>query len=436
MKQLLIASILLLVLFTSCNKKKAPNDALDTLAEKYVRLGLTIGQYDVDFVDAYYGPDSLKPSTAAALVMPKDSLLKAVENLKQEFIVFANQPELHDTLKLRANWMVGQLVAFGRRIKIFSGQLDSFDKEAEELFGVSVPVNTEAYFQKLVAKLDSILPGKGAIPDRVQALTNSFIIPKDKIDTVFKIAIAEAKKRTKAFISFPENESFTLEYVKDKPWSGYNWYKGNYKSLIQINTDLPIQIERAIDLGCHEGYPGHHVYNMLLEKNLFRDKGWVENSIYPLFSPQSIIAEGSANYGIEMAFPGTEKNRYCKNVLLPLAGLDTANIDLYFKVNELRGALNYALNEAARGLLNKTMEEKEVLRWLTDYSLMSAESAKKSIRFMEKNRSYVICYNYGQDLIKTYVESNGGNAAPEKRWELFEWILKNQVIPADLVQQK
>jgi hypothetical protein len=101
----------------------------------------------------------------------------------------------------------------------------------------------------------------------------------------------------------PANEDFKLEYVTDKPWSGYNWYKGNYQSVIQINTDLQIFINRAIDVGSHESYPGHHVYNMLLEKNLYAGKGWIEISLYPLFSPQSLIAEGSANYGIEVAFP-------------------------------------------------------------------------------------------------------------------------------------
>ncbi|NIV17481.1 MAG: hypothetical protein GWN47_03535, partial [Woeseiaceae bacterium] len=59
--------------------------------------------------------------------------------------------------------------------------------------------------------------------------------------------------------------------------------------------DLPIFIDRAVDLGCHEGYPGHHTFNVLLEKNLVTDRGWTEFTLYPLFSPQSLIAEGSGN---------------------------------------------------------------------------------------------------------------------------------------------
>ena len=213
------------------------------------------------------------------------------------------------------------------------------------------------------------------------------------------------------------------------------WYKGRYQSLIQINTDLNIFIDRAIDVGSHESYPGHHVYNMLLEEKLYRQKGWVEISLYPLFSPQSLIAEGSANFGIDLVFPGTEKEQFTRNVLLPLAGLDTSGIGLYFKAAALNGNLNYARNEVARGIVNGSMEKKEVMRWLTVYCLYNEETALKSISFIKKNRSYVINYNYGQELVKNYIESKGGkDANPDKRWELFGWLLSNQVLPEELLK--
>lgn len=420
--------------FSSCKNKTNNYDAdVNRLAEKYVRLGLEIGQYDPAFVDAYYGPDSLKPVSKKDSLLPKDSLLKAVNNLIDSFHVLTDKKEVPHSLQKRITWISKQLIAFKQRIKIFSGEFQDFDSESAELFSVKAPVYNETHFKSIVSQLDSILPPGSTIPERVQALSKKFIIPKDKLDTVFKTAIAEAQRRTKKFIPLPENESFTLEYVTGKTWSGYNWYKGNYKSIIQINTDLPIQIERAIDLGCHEGYPGHHVYNMLLEKNLYHDKSWVEISLYPLYSPQSFIAEGTANHGIEMAFPGEEKNIYCKNVLLPLAGLDTIGIGIYLKVIELKNALNYVRNEVARGILNKTMSEQEAIRWLTEYGLMSAESAKKSIGFIQSNRSYVICYNYGKDMVKNYIDTRG--TTPEKRWELFGWILKNPVTPEELIKK-
>lgn len=425
------------ILAISCGKRErtaAPNDRLDSIAREYVKLGLSIGQYDSDFVDAYYGPDSLRPAKTDTSQFPKEALLQKTAALKQALSAFA--ADGRNTLVHRAEWLTAQLAAFERRIHLFSGTVVPFDSESSALFDAAAPVYKEKHFQDLIAQLDRLLPGRGPIPGRFQKLANHFLIPQDKIDTVFRTAIAEARKRTLAHYTLPAGEDFKLEYVHDKPWSGYNWYKGNYKSVIQINVSQPIYIERAIDLACHEGYPGHHVYNALLEKNLFRDKGWIEISLYPLFSPQSLIAEGSANYGISMAFPGNEQREFCKNVLLPLAGLDTAMTNAYFEALTIRSALNYARNEVARGLLDNGMSEQEARRWLTDYCLLPEKGASDYLRFIRKYRSYVINYNYGQDIVRKYIESQGGTAAnADKRWKLFETLLSNENKAGDLVKK-
>jgi len=423
----------LVCLLAACTVKKTDtNLPLNEIATRYVKLGLAIGMYDGDFVDAYYGPDSLKPTGAKQAVFPKDSFLARVDTLTLALKAYTSA-EVPDSLRTRARWMTFQLRAFGRRIRIFSGEYHPFDEESKDLFSVAAPVYTPSYYDSLLRQLDSLLTGKGSIAERYQQLASKYIIPVNRIDTVFKTAIAEARKRTTAHYQLPANENFSLEYVTGKPWSGYNWYQGNYKSLIQVNTGIPVFIERAIDLACHEGYPGHHVYNMLLEKNLYRDKGYVEISLYPLFSPQSLIAEGSANFGIQVAFPGNEQEQYIKQVLAPLAGLDGTAIDKYFTALAIRAKLAYARNEAARGLINGTMNEKEVLRWLTDYLLLEDKAAVTYLNFIKKYRSYVINYNYGQDLVKQEVESKGGTTNDQaKRWQLFEELLSTQVIPADL----
>ena len=247
---------------------------------------------------------------------------------------------------------------------------------------------------------------------------------------VFDAAITECRRRTLEYIVLPDNESFSIEYVTDKPWSGYNWYQGNSQSLIQINTDLPTFISRAVDLGCHEGYPGHHTFNALLETNLVHGQGWSEFSLYPLFSPQSLIAEGSGNYGIELAFPGDERLRFEQEVLFPLAGLDAAEADRYYALLELLGKLNYAGNEAARDYLNGDMNREEAAQWLVDYALMSPERARKRTDFFDTYRSYVINYNVGKDMVRQYVERDTSTAG--ERWEKFQHMLSTPMLPADL----
>lgn len=432
MKKLILFVLPLALLSCKGNETLNSTSTIGQLAEDYVRIALVIGQYDEAFVDAYYGPDSLKPAKPAAAVFPKDSLLTAVRSLKAKADALASADS---TVANRAGWMADQLISFDRRIRIFSGEYDLFDNESRDLFGVDAPVFNEDYYKRLVGQLDSLLPGKGSVPERFQLLANRFIIPKEKLDTVFKAAIAECRKRTLLHYKLPDNEDFKLEFVTNKSWNGYNWYKGNYQSLIQINTDINIFIDRAIDVGSHESYPGHHVYNMLLEQKLYHDQGLLEISMYPLFSPQSLIAEGTANYGIEVAFPGNERIVFARDVLLPLAGLDTSGISLYFKALDTKGKLNYVRNDIARGLLSGSMTEEESMRWLQDYGLFNKETAAKSISFIRNYRSYVINYNYGLDLVKQYVESHGGED-PVERWKVFETLLNQQIRIGNLVKNE
>ncbi len=425
----IISGLIILALFIQCNPSKklpAADESINRLAEQYVQLALYIGQYDGDFVDAYYGPENLKPASKNQ-DFPKDSLIIAINKLSadlSELNIYNGKMQ-----QKRVGWIKDQLRAFKERVEIFSGKTKSFDEEALALFNVTPPHYPDQHYKDLIAQLDATLPGKGSLQERLNNLTNRFIIPKEKIDTIFKTTIVEARKRTLNHYALPLNENFKLEYVTNKPWSGYNWYKGNYQSVIQINLDGAIFIERAIDLACHEGYPGHHVYNMLLEQNLYRNKGWKEISLYPLFSPQSLIAEGSANYGIELAFPGREKNEYIRKVLLPLAGMDTSYVDEYLDALNIMKKLNFLRNDVAAALFENKTDENGAVSKLMSLGLMGKESAERNLRFMKKYRSYVINYNYGLQLITGYIEKE---TSPNDRWKKFYYLLSNPVSTKDL----
>jgi hypothetical protein len=338
-----------------------------------------------------------------------------------------------DMARLRHAYLRKQLEAMVARVKMLQGTKMSFDDEARALYDATPPKNTEQHFQDVLARLDKMLPGSGAVPPRYVAYRNQFVIPPAKVDTVFKAAIAACKERTARHVTLPAGESFIVEYVKDKPWSAYNWYKGNYHSVIQVNTSLPIYIDRAVDLACHEGYPGHHVYNALLEKSLVRDRGWAEFSVYPLFSPQSLIAEGSANYGIDIAFPGAERTTYERETLFPLAGLPAGKADEYYRIQDLVNELSYAGNEAARRYLNGEIDAAAAADWLERYALMTPAVAAQRVKFFDTYRSYVINYNLGQDLVRQYVERSAGpNGTADDRWRVFGQLLASPRLPSGL----
>jgi hypothetical protein len=309
----------------------------------------------------------------------------------------------------------------------------SFDEESKALYDAVAPTHPAEHFQHILDRLDELLPGSGTITERYDQFRQEFVIPPDQLNAVFAAAVDACRAQTLEHMDLPAGESFEIEYVTDKSWSGYNWYKGDYHSLIQVNTDLPIFIDRALDLACHEGYPGHHVYNLMLERELLRGRDWIEYSIYPLFSPRSMIAEGTANFGIEVAFPTAERLAFEKKVLFPMAGIDSAGADVYYEIQELFRQLGYAGNEAARGYLDGDMSAETAVDWLITYSLMPAETADQRLRFIEQYRAYVINYNYGQDLVRNYIERSGGTSDnPELRWRLFTDLLSKPVPPSEL----
>jgi hypothetical protein len=406
------------------------NDSMTQISRDYVRLVLAMGGHDTDFVDAYYGPADIKTEAEKAAL----SLDEIGHQAKMLGDQLKAAPAGGDELsRLRHQYLEKQLAAMTARVRILKGERLSFDEESRALYDAVAPTNSDAHFQQMLDRLAKRFPGQGPLVERYDTWRRAFVIPKEKLDAVFKAAIAACREQTLKHVTLPPNESFTVEYVTNKSWSGYNWYQGNYRSLIQVNTDLPIYIDRAIDLACHEGYPGHHVYNALLEQHLVKERGWLEFSVYPLFSPQSLIAEGTANFGIEVAFPGHEREKFERTTLFPLAGLDPSRAAEYYDVQAMVDELSYAGNEAARRYLNGTIDREAATAWLERYALMPHDRATQRVRFFDQYRSYVINYNYGKDLVRRFIESRGGTAAnPEKRWQEFERLLSSPRLPSGL----
>jgi hypothetical protein len=419
-----------------CTAEKSPETQtspaaaqLDSIAEPYVRLVLAVGKHDADYVDAYYGPPEWRAQSDSVKVELPEIATRAAALIAR--IDSIAEPE-DEMLRLRKSYLRTQLGALATRVEMLGGKKLTFDEESRALYDAVAPAHPESYYQAIIDSLGTLLPGAGAVSERYERYRAAFAIPAAKVDTVFRVAIAECKARTLRHMPLPTGEQFKLEYVTGKSWSGYNWYQGNYQSLIQVNTDLPIHIDRAVDLACHEGYPGHHVYNALLEQNLVKQRGWLEYTVYPLFSPQSLIAEGSANYGIEMAFPGSERVEYERAALWPLAGLDSAQAARYYRIQEIVGRLSYAGNEAARRYLDGQIDASGFVTWMTRYALNSKARAEQRVKFVDQYRSYVINYNLGKDIVREYVERTGGNDSA-KRWQAFTSILTSPRLPGDLV---
>jgi hypothetical protein len=406
---------------------------LASVASSYVHLSLEADTHERGYVDAYFGPEVYK---TAAEANPRDipTLIAIARSLVTELDVIA--PRLRaagaDPLQTRRLAALrGALVAADTRLQMIAGTRFSFAAEAQGLFATMPVLLPLTHYDAILTRLDTLVPGDGPLAARIDAFNDRYVIPTDRLRPVFDAAIAECRRRTAEHIALPAGENFTMEFVTGKPWSGYNYYQGNYRSLIQINTDLPIRISRAVDLGCHEGYPGHHVLNLLIEQRLARGRRWQDYTINPLYSPLSVISEGSANYGIDLAFPGPDRLAYERDILYPLAGLDPATAQAYWDVQQATEALGGARLTIAKLYLDGEINRVRAVELTQRYLLLSGARAEQSVAFTDRYRSYVLNYGWGRDLVRAHIEA--GNPDATTRWQRMERILSEPTLPSDLL---
>ncbi len=400
-------------------------ESMDIIARDYVALILEIGEREPGYVDAYYGPAEWQ-DLAKANPRTVPQLIQGAAGLTERLNAVSTRGA-EPAVAQRKAYLLAHVSAASARLRMLSGEKMSFADEAEALFGIRPELRPLESFDPVLAEIDALLPGDGTLNERVTAFKSHYVIPADRLQAVMDAAIAECRARTVRHIDLPANERFTLSFVGDKPWSGYNYYLGGAASRIEINADFPIYTERAIDLGCHEAYPGHHVYNALLEQTFVRERGWVEMSVYPLFSPMSFVAEGSANYGIDLAFPGEEGTRFEREVLFPLAGLDPATAAKKAQLGALQRRLARAEYTIADDWLAGRIERAEAIRRLMKYTLADEAKATQRLRFIDTYRSYIINYGLGRDVVQAWVEGQGPD-----RWAAMERLLSSQILPADL----
>jgi len=437
MPRLFVAVFILIgIVLASCGTTTVQQrDAIDSVAESYVKLTLEIGLYDPDYVDAYSGPPEWRPApldSGSTNEFPREDLLRHADELLSR-LDDVDTERLENLEQRRFRFLRTHIASARARIELVGGKSMSFDEESRALYdAVAPPCNVDT-LEAVLRELERLVPGTGDLAGRVESYRARFVIPKDRIDTVFAAAIAEARSRTTHHIALPDGESFEGEYVTEAPWGAYNWYKGDLHSLIQVNTGLPFRISSPLGLACHEGYPGHHVQNVLVEKHMLRDQEWIEYSVQPLFCPQAILNEGGANYGIYIAFTEEERIAFARDVLYPLSGLNPSNADEYHRFEQLTNRLGGARVEAIRRYLDGVMTRDEAAKWLQRYALLSAERAERYIRFGEQYRSYIVTYSVGEELVRSYIEREAGSSKdPERRWELLHDLFAVPHIPSDL----
>ncbi len=395
---------------------------LDESAEEYVHLALAIDRHDPGFVDAYAGPPAWREEAARGEPVPLEELAARTARLQAEL---ADQ----DPLLPRVTFLDTQLRAFATRLRLLQGEPLTFTEEVAGLYDHTPRWYPEEALVETHRQLAAVLgvAMNGELAARLQAWEARFIVPRERILPLFETAAEVCRGRTQSFLPIPAEEHLELALVSDQPWGAYNWYQRGGVSRIEINTDLPRRADDILHYVAHEAYPGHHTELTIKDRVLAAGEGWVEFWVYPLYSPQSFIAEGGADLGAEMIFGPGEQEDYYRQEVLPAIGRPDEDAARMFGVLRLKGLLDHATGNAALMLFEQGTSEAETSAYLQRWALMTPAQADKKVAFIQAYRGYVFNYRDGYELVRAFV--TGGEASWDNQRERYRFLWTSHVTP-------
>ncbi|MBZ5605818.1 MAG: hypothetical protein LAO79_26260 [Acidobacteriia bacterium] len=361
---------------------------LNRQIREYARLAVALGARDPDSLDFSYG------SLAAA-----DKNPPRLDEIRTSALALQN--ELQGNPEPRARRLSLQAQALAARAGELLGARMDFAKAGTVYFGLRIPGADPDPKGEARAEIDRLLDGAGTLAERYAAFDAKFVIPPERLPLVFARAVAGCRDQTVRSMPLPSGENVVIEYVHDKPWSAFSRYLGNYSSVIQVNADLALTVDRALQLACHEGYPGHHAYNSLHEERFVRGEHWLEWTVQPSFTPQALASEALATIAAQVAFPGEERFRFERDALFPLAGVNAADAGKYERIQRLVEKLELFEPAIARDFADGKLEWQRAAEALEQQALMA--HPEQTLKYIAEYRSYMLTYTVGRALAARHV---------------------------------
>ncbi len=382
----------------------SPQAIIENQAQTYVELALGLDQQKEGEVDSYFGPSELLEK-AQSSTSSMDELLadaRALANSIKESSVPETEARAQHLLE-----KVEQLITVIELIQA-PGKLP-FREETDTLYGLALPEQMPSYQEKL-AELENLLPGRGTLAFKLASYNNKLVIPADKREAVFEAALAECRQRTLDHWQLPADESLSIEWTRDVQ-AAWHQYEGANKSTLRINGLTIGLVSGAVDLACHEGYPGHHAQFVLMD-NADNVQGLpIEDSLVLLRSPGSVLREGAANAGVDLVFPFAERLAFERDVLFPIAGLSATEAETNLKIHTLVNELSSAVVPVIEEYYNGDIIFNAASFRLEREAMISSPIAL--LEFIDEYGTYSIGYTVARDMINTHL-----NAMPEtQRWQ-------------------
>jgi hypothetical protein len=391
---------------------------MDLVAE-YLRLGLRFDRLEEGFVDAYTGDPVLRREVQNEVPPEPREMAARARELLAALPDSGLAPE-------RIEFLRGQLAGLEVSARKFAGEAIGFVDEVEGYFQVRPEFGDPDSYAKVHAELDALLPGDGSLIERYAAFRRSDQCPPERLTTVVGALHSALRDIVRDGYGLPERETVDFEIVTDKPWSGFNYYLGDFRSKVAINADLPQRLTHLPHLVAHESYPGHHTEHCRKERGLVNRDGHAEHHIFLVNTPECLMAEGLADLGVA-ASVGADWGPWAQEIYADL-GLRFEG-ELAQRVAHAVQGLDAVRQDAALLLHDQHKDEAEVVAYLTKWLLTSEERARQSLRFLSHPlwRAYTSTYIEGYRLLSAWLDAR---PAAQPLADRFVRLLDEPLTPA------
>ncbi|MEY2435702.1 MAG: hypothetical protein QOF97_538 [Acidimicrobiaceae bacterium] len=386
--------------------------------DRYLELGLRLGRLLDGMVDAYYGPVDLARRVEAEPVPDPAKLVVDARRLVADLDAGVDDLDAH-----RRRWIRGQVLGLLVTARRFAGESIDFEDEVEQCYGVRPTRVDEEELEAAHRRIDAVLPGSGPLGQRLIEWREAQAVAPDKLDAAIQSLADDFRDRTTALFGLPEGEHVDFELVRNEPWSGFNYYLGGLRSRVVINTDLPVLSTSLGHLVAHEAYPGHHTEHSRKESGLVRRRGYQEETIFLVGTPQCLLAEGLADLGLEVIVPDRAHEVVAEH-LRPLGiRYDAEVAAAVAEAGELLG--NAVRGNIALLLHADGADADAAIAYGERWGLLPRNRAEKAVEFQTDPtwRAYIFCYIDGLRLCRRFVAGDPAR---------FERLITEALLPEDL----
>jgi len=391
------------------------------VVREFLLLGLRFGRLVDGFVDAYIGDPALRrqvedepPPNPAALARRAGEIRlqipgAALSEPRRRFL------DAH----LRA------LQCSGRKL---AGERVGFVEEVQEYFEVDITPGDPDAYRAAHDEIDRLLAGTGTVAARLSAHRARDEVAPERLEAAVQALSSALRDRVRAAYGLPPQETVEYEVVGDKPWSGFNYYLGDFRSRVAINTDIGHRMANLPHLVAHESYPGHHTEHCRKEAGLVHRGGQAEQTIFLVNTPQCLMAEGLADLGLHAAV-GPGWGTWAEEILGDL-GLRMDG-QLAERLEIAAVALHGVRQDAALMLHDRGADPEDVVAYLQRWLLVAEPRARQILRFLSDPlwRAYTTTYVEGYRLLRGWLEAR---RADEELAARYLRLLDEPLTPAGI----